>query len=216
MHREQPHPAAARPGGRYGRDRPTARLAAPAPRNIVSPLKGLDRIAAGCGPPCLENPVARPISSPCPPWIRSTAMNITRFEPWYLMNRLHRDLDRLMTPGEEPQTAVVDWVPAVDVREEDAQFVIHADLPGVDPKNIEITLEKGELTIRGRRELEKREEKAGFRRVERVSGEFYRRFTLPDTADSHAVKARHTNGVLEVTIPKQAQVLPRKVSVEAA
>jgi len=147
-------------------------------------------------------------------------MSITRYEPWYLMNRLHRDLDRLMTPGavaaEEAQHAVVDWVPPVDIREEPLQFVIHVDLPGVEPKNIDVTLEKGELTIRGRRELAAREEKQGFRRVERVSGEFYRRFSLPDTADSQAVKARHANGVLEVSIPKQAQVLPRKVTVEAA
>ena len=147
-------------------------------------------------------------------------MSITRYEPWYLMNRLHRDLDRLMTPGaggaEEAQHAVVDWVPPVDIREEPQQFVIHVDLPGVEPKNIDVTLEKGELTIRGRRELAAREEKQGFRRVERVSGEFYRRFSLPDTADSQAVKARHANGVLEVSIPKQAQVLPRKVTVEAA
>ena len=132
-------------------------------------------------------------------------MSIPRYEPWYLMNRLHHDLDRLLTPGTEPPNAVVDWVPAVDIREEEQHFVIHVDLPGVDPKNIDVTLEKGELTIRGRRELASRGEKQGFRRVERVSGEFYRRFSLPDTADSQAVKARHTNGVLEVTIPKQVE-----------
>ncbi|MCX7056202.1 MAG: Hsp20/alpha crystallin family protein [Proteobacteria bacterium] len=146
-------------------------------------------------------------------------MTLIRYEPWSLMNRLHRDLDRLMTPsalGEGTPSSVVDWAPTVDIREEEKQFVLHADLPGVDPKNIDVSLEKGDLTIRGRRELTGRDEKDGFRRVERVSGEFYRRFSLPDTADSHAVKARHANGVLEVTIPKQAQVLPRRVTVEAA
>jgi len=146
-------------------------------------------------------------------------MSTTRYEPWYLMNRLHHDLDRLLTPGgaaDERQSAAVDWVPPVDIREQASEFVIHVDLPGVDPTSIDITLEKGELTLRGRRELATRDEKQGYRRVERVSGEFYRRFNLPDTADSHAVKARHANGVLEVTIPKQAQVLPRKVMVEAA
>ena len=146
-------------------------------------------------------------------------MSTTRYEPWYLMNRLHHDLDRLLTPGgaaDERQSAVVDWVPPVDIREQASEFVIHVDLPGVDPTSIDITLEKGELTLRGRRELATRDEKQGYRRVERVSGEFYRRFNLPDTADSHAVKARHANGVLEVTIPKQAKVLPRKVMVEAA
>ena len=146
-------------------------------------------------------------------------MTLIRYEPWSLMNRLHHDLDRLMAPsalGEGAPSSVVDWAPTVDIREEEKQFVLHADLPGVDPKNIDVSLEKGDLTIRGRRELTGRDEKDGFRRVERVSGEFYRRFSLPDTADSHAVKARHANGVLEVTIPKQAQVLPRRVTVEAA
>jgi HSP20 family protein len=145
-------------------------------------------------------------------------MSIIRYEPWLLMNRLHRDLDRLFSPsnGEEQQQSVVDWAPPADIREEEKQFVIHADLPGVEPKNIDVSLEKGVLTIRGRRDLASRDEKNGFRRVERVSGEFFRRFSLPDTADSQSVKARFTNGVLEVSIPKQAQVLPRRISVEAA
>ena len=108
------------------------------------------------------------------------------------------------------------WIPAMDIREEDKQWVLHADLPGVDPESIDVTLEQGVLTIRGRRTLTKRDEEHGFRRVERVSGEFFRRFSLPDTADSDSVKARHANGVLEVTIPKQPQVMPRRISVEAA
>ena len=146
-------------------------------------------------------------------------MSVMRYEPWVLMGRLQRDLDRLLNTsggtGEESQT-VADWVPPVDIREEESQFVLHADLPGLEPKDIEITLEKGVLTIRGRRALAARDEKNGYRRVERVAGEFYRRFTLPDTADSQAVKARFSNGVLEVAIPKQAQVLPRRIAVEAA
>jgi HSP20 family protein len=145
-------------------------------------------------------------------------MSQTRYEPWVVMNRLHRDIDRLFNApvaGDEPQQSVVDWAPAVDIREEDKQFVLHADLPGVEAKNIDVTLEKGVLTIRGRRDLESRDEKHGYRRIERASGTFFRRFTLPDTADSQSVKARFSNGVLEVAIPKQAQVLPRRISVEA-
>ena len=146
-------------------------------------------------------------------------MTLTRYEPWLVMSRLQRDLDRLFTaPAAQDEThqEVADWVPPVDIREEQQQFVIYADLPGVDPQHIDVTLEKGVLTIRGRRQLETRDEKSGFRRAERVSGEFYRRFSLPDTADAQSVKARFTNGVLEVAIPKQAQVLPRRISVEAA
>ena len=146
-------------------------------------------------------------------------MSVMRYEPWVLMSRLQRDLDRLIGAngtGTEEQQTVADWVPPVDIREETSQFVLHADLPGLEAKDIDITLVKGVLTIRGHRKLETRDEKNGFRRVERVSGEFYRRFTLPDTADSQAVKAKFANGVLEVAIPKQAQVMPRRIAVEAA
>lgn len=145
-------------------------------------------------------------------------MNVVRYEPWVLMNRLSRDLERLFNApfegGDESRSSVVDWVPAVDIKEEDQQFVLQADLPGVEPKDIEVTMEKGVLTLRGRRQSESREEKAGYRRVERVAGEFYRRFNLPDTADSQAIKAKHLNGVLQIVIPKQANVLPRRISVE--
>ena len=145
-------------------------------------------------------------------------MNVVRYEPWVLMNRLTRDLERLFNgpyeSGDDSRSSLVEWVPAVDIREEDKQFVLHADLPGVDPKDIEVTLEKGVLTLRGRRESEAREEKDGYRRVERVAGEFYRRFSLPDTADSQSVKAKYVNGVLEVVIPKQPSVLPRRIKVD--
>ena len=147
-------------------------------------------------------------------------MNVVFHEPWRLVNRLHRDLDRLINvpagTTEDDANALGAWIPAMDIREEDKQWVLHADLPGVDPESIDVTLEQGVLTIRGRRTLTKRDEEHGFRRVERVSGEFFRRFSLPDTADSDSVKAKHANGVLEVTIPKQPQVMPRRISVEAA
>jgi len=146
-------------------------------------------------------------------------MNVAFNEPWRLVNRLHRDLDRLMGAplgaGEDETSAVASWIPAIDIREEEKQFVLYADLPGVDPAHIEVTLDNGVLTIRGRRELAERDERSGYRRVERVSGEFFRRFGLPDTADSQSVKARCTNGVLEVSIPKQPQVLPRRIAVES-
>ena len=147
-------------------------------------------------------------------------MNVVFHEPWRLVNRLHRDLDRLINvpagTTEDHANALGAWIPAMDIREEEKQWVLNADLPGVDPESIDVTLEQGVLTIRGRRTLSKRDEEHGFRRVERVSGEFFRRFSLPDTADSDSVKARHANGVLEVTIPKQPQVMPRRISVEAA
>jgi len=91
---------------------------------------------------------------------------------------------------------------------------LRADLPGVEPKDIEVTMEDGVLTLRGKRELEEREEREGYRRVERVSGQFFRRFTLPDTANTDAISAKSKQGVLEVIIPKQPKVQPRRISVE--
>ena len=88
--------------------------------------------------------------------------------------------------------------------------------PGVDPKTVEITSDHGVLTIRGKREDLRREARAGYRRVERISGDFLRRFSLPDSVDSQNIKARSVHGVLEVAIPKLAQVQPHRIAVEAA
>lgn len=148
-------------------------------------------------------------------------MNLTRYEPWTLMNLLHRDLDRiagrhlgLAGDSGDDGNAVADWAPPVDIIEEKDRFVLRADVPGVDAEAIEISMENGVLSIAGSRDQEKTEEAQGLRRVERVSGRFYRRFTLPDTADSENVAAKYVNGILEVTVPKQAQVLPRRITVE--
>lgn len=147
-------------------------------------------------------------------------MNVIRYEPWGFVNRLQRDLDRLLgaasTPADESAAVTSDWLPAVDIKEEANGFVIHADVPGVEPKDIDVTLENGILTIRGQRRVEAREERDGYRRVERVSGQFFRRFSLPDTAAADGVEAKYSNGVLEVRIPKQAQAEPRRIKVEAA
>ena len=149
-------------------------------------------------------------------------MNMTRFEPWSLMEMLHRDLDRLAgrqlgaAAADEAGNSVADWVPAIDVVEEKDRFVLRADLPGVEPKDIDISMEKGTLKISGERRQEKTENVEGMRRIERVSGKFYRRFSLPDTVDADAIKASSANGILEVTIPKQPQVEARRITVQAA
>ena len=106
--------------------------------------------------------------------------------------------------GERSNT-IADWAPTVDIREEENRFVLSADLPGVDPTDIEVTMEDGVLTLRGKRTLAQREEREGYRRVERVSGQFFRRFTLPDTADAESISAKSNQGVLEVVIPEAAQ-----------
>ena len=93
--------------------------------------------------------------------------------------------------------------------------MIHADIPGVDPKDIDVHMENGILTIKGERQSETKEEREGYKRVERVRGSFYRRFSLPDTADAEAISAKSQHGVLEVVIPKQQKVQPRRIQVES-
>ena len=110
--------------------------------------------------------------------------------------------------------AVSHWRPAVDIKEEDNRFLIKADIPGVDPKDIEITMEDGVLTIKGERVTEKEEKREDFRRVERSRGTFYRRFSLPDTADADKIEAKGKDGVLEIVIPKHDKVLPRRIAVK--
>jgi HSP20 family protein len=124
---------------------------------------------------------------------------------------INRDLGSLLSAV--PATAATTYIPPVDVREEDDRFVIEADLPGLAPTDIEITADKGVLTLRGERKADKR---AGYERIERVSGSFTRRFTLPDNAQAEQIRARFNHGVLELTIPKQAAVQPHRVLVEAA
>jgi HSP20 family protein len=139
-------------------------------------------------------------------------MNIAIREPWHLLNRFNRDLDGLLGA---PSTAVA-FIPAVDVREEADRFVVEADLPGVVPAEIEVTAEKGILTLRGERKAQKHEASEGYERTERVSGSFTRRFALPENVQADAIKARFTHGVLEVSIPKQPVVAAKRVVVEAA
>lgn len=147
-------------------------------------------------------------------------MNMIRYQPWRTISDLHNEINRLfegpMSRPAEGENAACDWVPAVDVREETDRFVLHADLPGVDTSDIEITMENGVLTIGGQRRTEASTSPEGFKRVERAAGRFYRRFTLPDTVDSEGVKASGSNGVLEIAIPKQAKVQPRRIEVQAS
>ena len=105
------------------------------------------------------------------------------------------------------------WTPRVDVREEDTRYVILADIPGVDSKDIEISMDKSVLTIKGERKSEKTAENAKVTRVERRQGAFERSFALPDSADADAITASGKNGVLEIAIPKKAQAAPRKIVV---
>jgi HSP20 family protein len=134
-------------------------------------------------------------------------MTIVRYEPWSLVDRLTRQFETART---------VAWIPSVDVHEEAERYVVRADLPGVSPDDIEITAEAGVLTLKGERKVNAQQSEGNYQRVERVAGNFVRRFTLPEAAQTDGIKANHVNGVLEVSIPKQVKPEPRRIKVEAA
>jgi HSP20 family protein len=126
-------------------------------------------------------------------------------------------MERMSEGGENAEGSAIatsDWAPSVDIKETDSAFEIKADIPGVDPDAIEVHMENGVLTIKGERESEKKEDKEGYKRIEREWGSFYRRFSLPDSADAEKISAKSKHGVLEITIPKQEKVQPRKIAVE--
>ena len=146
-------------------------------------------------------------------------MTLVRYDPWSLLDRFQREINQLslgsdLTENDQSNIVTSHWRPAVDIKEEADRFVIHADIPGVDPKDIEVTMEGGMLTIKGDRKCETRDEMEGYKRVERVSGTFYRRFSLPDTADADRIEAKGKDGVLEVILPKQEKVQPRRITVK--
>lgn len=140
------------------------------------------------------------------------------YGPWAMHRELLNEFNRYLgadagTANDGSSAATADWAPAVDIAEYADRFVLHADVPGVDPASIEVTLEKGVLTLAGSREKDADAAGVERRRVERAHGRFFRRFSLPDTVDSEAVTARGANGVLEVVIPKRPTAQPRRISV---
>lgn len=148
--------------------------------------------------------------------------NITRYRSSPLLHQLHRlsqEWDQLFDPGHSLEdSSLVEtshWAPAVDIKEEPTRFVLYADIPGVDPNDIEVFMENGILTIKGERITTKKEEKEGYTRVERSKGSFYRRFALPDTADSDKITAKGKDGVLEIIIPKKDKIPAKKISVQS-
>lgn len=145
-------------------------------------------------------------------------MAMVQYDPWRV-GQLQDEINRLFSNWSDSESsgATAGWMPSVDIHEYDDRFQLYVDLPGVDPKAVDITLDNGVLTIGGNREFPQTAggEHMVAHRTERGHGHFHRRFTLPDTVDSDKVAAKDRNGVLEITIPKQAKAQPRRIPVAA-
>ena len=149
-------------------------------------------------------------------------MAISRNDTEAVVSQLQGEISRMFGNLNDPEgsSATAEWIPAVDVREYAAHFELLIDLPGVDPKTVDITMDNGLLTISGERRDSKRvqgnnQEPARQQRNERRIGRFYRRFVLPDTVDAEKVVAAGRDGVLEISIQKQPRAQPRRISVNS-
>lgn len=111
------------------------------------------------------------------------------------------------------ETATV-WQPRCDVEETEKEILVKTDLPGVEPKDVDISIRDNILTIRGEKKEEKEEKKKGYQRVERFTGQFYRELSLPAEADAEKISASSANGVVTVTIPKRPGAQAKKIAVK--
>ena len=144
--------------------------------------------------------------------------NMVRQDPWSLMPRLKDEINKLFGDVQESDgssSATATWIPAVDIHEFTDRFELYVDVPGVSANSVDLTLEDGVLTLSGERvhRSANGDGEPHYRRTERSQGRFYRRFVLPDTVDSNKVNAAGKDGVLTVTIPKQAKALPRRIQI---
>jgi len=144
-------------------------------------------------------------------------MSLQRYQSNSLLNQFNNEINRLFARDFDdfPALSNSQWVPAVDVNETEDTYLIEADVPGISPDDIEVTLERGVLTLKGERQAEKNVEEKGARHIERSYGSFVRRFSLPDTADAENIDARAEQGVLRLTIKKKAESKPRRIEVKS-
>jgi HSP20 family protein len=148
-------------------------------------------------------------------------MAIVRWEPFRdlmglqeRMNRLFDESYRANRGADADEWALGgSWAPAVDIYEQEGNIVMKAELPGVDPKDVDVRLENNTLTLRGERKLDKEVKQDDYHRVERSYGSFSRAFTLPTVVDQGNIKAEYRDGVLKLTLPKREEAKPRQIQI---
>src|SRR5579864_3922866 len=141
---------------------------------------------------------------------------LSRWEPFRGAATLQEQVNRLFgnvleQAGEE--SSLTTWAPAVDIFETEHELVVKADLPEIDPKDLDIRVENNILTIRGERKFENKVTEDKYLRVERAYGSFSRSFSLANTVNSEAIKADYHNGVLTLSVPKREEAKPKQIKI---
>ena len=145
-------------------------------------------------------------------------MALTRWDPFRelsimqdRMNRLFDDAGRGWR-GDEPSSTTT-WSPAVDIYETENEIMVHAELPGVDRKDITLNLEKNVLTLKGERRFEKETKHENYHRIERAYGGFSRSFSIPAIVEEDKIQAEYKDGILKISLPKKEQVKAKQIQI---
>ncbi|HEX3625259.1 MAG TPA: Hsp20/alpha crystallin family protein [Verrucomicrobiae bacterium] len=148
---------------------------------------------------------------------------LTRWDPIRGMEELHNQLSSLFgraplrrPEGQEESITVAEWAPPVDISEDDKEYLIKVELPGLKKEDIHIAVADGALTVTGERKVEKEEQNKKYHRVERAYGRFARTFVVPDDAEADKVAAEFKEGMLGVRIPKSEKAKPKHIEVKVA
>ena len=147
-------------------------------------------------------------------------MNIIKYDPFREMRSLQDEVNRLFTSsfsrgGGDNDLMRGAWSPSVDIFENRNEIVLEAELPGMKPEDVNISIENNVLTIHGERKFEKKDDNDNFHRVERSYGSFTRSFTLPPTVQSENAQAEFENGVLRLILAKREEAKPRRIEIKA-
>jgi len=148
-------------------------------------------------------------------------MAIVRWEPFRdlvtlqdRMNRIFDETFRGTRSGEDEWALGGSWAPPVDIYEQDGNLVLKAELPGIDPKDVDVRVENNVLTLRGERKFDNEVKRESYHRVERAYGSFSRAFTLPSVVDTASIKADFKDGVLHVTMAKREEAKPKQIQIQ--
>lgn len=147
-------------------------------------------------------------------------MAIVRWEPFRdlvtlqdRMNRIFDDAFRGNRGTQDDWALGGSWAPTVDIYEHNGNLVLKAELPGIDPQDVDIRVENNVLTLRGERKLDNEVKQENYHRVERSYGSFSRSFTLPNVVDTDKIKAEFKDGVLQLVLPKKEEAKPKQISI---
>jgi HSP20 family protein len=148
-------------------------------------------------------------------------MAIVRWEPFRDFLASQKDFDRLFreafTPGfGEGELSTRTWAPPVDIFENESSIVLKAELPGVDPKDVEVRVEDNTLYLKGERKFEKETKEENYHRIERSYGSFARSFSLPNSIDAEKVGADYKDGLLTLTLPKREEAKPKAIKINVS